>query len=226
VPQSGAGLVIGAIPRLFGDRAHVAYLGLGIGTLSCFARPGQTWSSYEIDPTDVSVAREQFGYLRNCRPETRIIVGDARLMLASATAGDLDVLVADAFSSDSVPLHLITREAFRVYGRALRKDGVLVMHITNRFLDLKPVIAAIADAEGWTVRYRDYRTPGLPPRGELYLASSWVVLTRSPERMAAIEAATAGADGASSWQELPRRDDVPVWSDDFASILPVLRWRK
>jgi SAM-dependent methyltransferase len=224
-PKSGAGLAITAVPRLYGPTARIGFVGLGAGTLTCFSTPHQRWTAYEIDPVVVEIARKRFSYIEKCRPDLRVVVGDARLTLGKATPADLDVLAVDAFSSDSIPLHLVTREAFRVCGRALQPDGMLLIHISNRFLDLEPVIAAIARAEGWTARARTYYPgPEAQPHGRMFVISTWLVLTRSPGRMATIEAATSDASGPA-WRPLEERRSMTPWSDEFASILPVLKLR-
>lgn len=220
-PLSGVGRAMAAAPALFGSQARIGYVGLGAGTLTCYARPGQNWIAYEIDPVIADIARNQFQYIAGCRPDLPVVVGDARLTLAKAPRAGLDILAVDAFSSDSIPLHMVTREALRVFGGALQPDGVLLIHITNQFLDLEPVIAAVAGVEGWTARALTYR-PGKQPRGQAFTQSTWVALSRNPERMATFTAAAGGPE----WQPLRSRADVPAWSDDFASILPVLRWRK
>ena len=218
-PKSGAGLVLAAVPRLFGPDAHVAFLGLGAGTLACFSQPGQTWSAYEIDPVVIDMARRNFTFLEKCQPKMPIILGDARLTLQDVKPGSLDLLMADAFSSDSVPLHLMTREAFRVYGRALQPDGVLLVNISNNFLDLAPLVAAIGAAEGWTVRIRYYNPGTKFPRGIYYAPSLWAVLTKTPERMAEVEALSP----PGSWSTPPADTGAVAWTDDFASILPVIK---
>ncbi|WP_419814068.1 spermidine synthase [Glacieibacterium sp.] len=218
-PGSGVGLALKAVPPMFGPNARIAFVGLGSGTLSCYAQPGQAWTAYEIDPVIVGIAKRRFSYVSRCRPDLRIVLGDARLTLAAAAPAGLDVLAVDAFSSDAIPLHMVTREAFRVYGRALQRDGVLLLHISNRYLELEPVVAAIAKAEGWTARVHDYTAPKNQPRGVQFTNSSWIVLTRSPQHMDAVVAATP----PGSWRPLLEQPGLTAWSDDFASILPVLK---
>ena len=219
-PGSGAGLVFRAAPVLFGPTARVAVVGLGTGTLACYAQPGQAWTIFEIDPAMVRIARDtgQFTYISGCKPDVHIVLGDARLSLAKTAAASLDLLAVDAFSSDAIPLHLMTREAFAVYGRALAADGVLLVHVSNRYLALEPVVAAIARSGGWSVARRNFvpsHTEG--DRGDT--RSTWIVLTRSPARLAQVEAAT----GPTNWLPLPTEEGVTPWSDDFASVLPVIK---
>lgn len=213
VRGSGVGRALDAVPQLYGPAARIGVVGLGTGTLSCYARPGQHWRFYEIDPTVVRLARDSgaFTFLRNCLPDADIRLGDARLTLSDQATASLDLLALDAFSSDAVPMHLMTREAFETYGRVLGKRGLLLVHISNRYLDLEPVVASTA--QGWMAARLSYQ-PQRDSRAET--ASDWIALTRDPEVLA-----TLFADG-SEWTPLPAHDSVP-WTDDYASILPVLR---
>jgi spermidine synthase len=131
--------------------------------------------------------------------------------------GGFDILVIDAFSSDAIPLHLMTREAFAIYRRALSPNGLLVAHISNRYIDLRPMIAGLAAATGMQARLRqDYA-----PMGPGASASVWVALSADPAVLTRLEASSA----PGIWQPLPPPPD-DVWSDDFASIMPHLRWDK
>ena len=217
-PGSGVASVMEAIPAFAGPRARIGFIGLGAGTLACFARPGQSWTAYEIDPTVIRIARDsgQFTFIRRCAPAMRIVQGDARLTLAAEPAGRFDLLVADAFSSDSIPLHLMTEEAFDIYGRVLAGDGVFVLNITNRYLDMEPVLAALAARRGWSARVRAYQ-PTSAAEAQQATFSKWVVITQEEARMNAVLAAAGG-----SWRALRGRADVEVWTDDFSSVLPVL----
>ena len=130
-------------------------VGLGAGTLACYRQPGQRWSFFEIDPQILSYSRDgSFTFLSDCAPDARMVVGDARLELAEERQDRFDLLAIDAFSSDSIPLHLMTEEAFATYGRALAPDGLLLVHISNRFIDLAPMVSALAEAQGWHGRLR------------------------------------------------------------------------
>ena len=216
-PGSGAGGVLTAAPRLFARPPRVGIIGLGAGTLACYARPGQAWTFFEIDPAVLRIARRQFTYLSGCAPQATD--GDRRRPAVAdrLPADSFDIFAVDAFSSDSIPLHLMTREAFALYGRMLPADGVLLVHVSNRFLQLEPVVAAIVRAEGWSGMRRDYvPAPAEAARGDA--PSTWLVLTRTPARLAAVRAAAGGA-----WVPLETEAGVPAWSDDFASILPVIK---
>jgi spermidine synthase len=218
-PGSGVGLAMQAAPRLFGDRARIDVVGLGAGTLACYARPGQSWTFYEIDPVVVGIAKDprRFTFLSRCLPGANIIVGDARLSLEHAAPAAADLLVVDAFSSDSIPMHLLTREAFTAYGRHLSDRGLLLVHISNRHLDLQPVLAAAAAAEGWQARVRDYK-PGLADAGRNYTRSIWVALSKDRRTLQQL------TGSGEEWRPLSARRAV-AWTDDYASLLPLIRWR-
>lgn len=173
---------------------------------------------FEIDPAVVDIARRDFTYLKACTPGLRMVVGDARLTLQREAPAGFDLLAVDAFSSDSIPLHMMTREALAVYGRALRSDGVLLIHITNRFLNLEPVVAALAADGGWQVQALTYRPTRWDGHYLFSAQSTWVALSRDPARLDALAAAGPG------WRPARTDSAVPVWTDDFASVLPVLRW--
>jgi hypothetical protein len=199
--------------------ARIGVVGLGTGTLACHAKPGQRWTAWEIDPLVVAIARQRFSYIARCKPDLKIVVGDARLTLADAPPAGLDLLAIDAFSSDAIPLHLMTAEAFALYGRALADDGVLMVHISNRFLNLEPVLAAIAGDGGWQTRVLQLPPPRDDRPGWVTAGSTWVALSRSPARLDALVA------GGGDWRALESRPGMSLWRDDFASVLPVLRWR-
>lgn len=213
-PTGGAGLALLAA----GPRDRVGVVGLGTATLACYRQPGQSWTFFEIDPVvaDISRKRHTFTFLDECTPDAPVVIGDARLELARVPAGGFDVLVVDAFSSDSIPLHLITREALGVYARALAPDGVLLMHISNRYLDLRPVVAALGADRGWSAWLRD--DSGNPAPG--INRSYWVALARDRARLARL----AAHDPAHPWTVLKPRPGAAVWTDDRSSILPYVRW--
>ncbi|HEX8256447.1 MAG TPA: fused MFS/spermidine synthase [Allosphingosinicella sp.] len=216
--KSGVGLALGAAERLFGQRARIGVVGLGTGTLACYARPGQRWRFFEIDPAMVRLARESgyFTFLNSCAPQAQMVIGDARLTLARQPAAGLDMLAIDAFSSDSVPMHLLTREAFQVYARALQPRGILLVHISNRYLDLEPVVAAAAAQGGWAASKLHY----FPDEDEgNATASVWIAMARSPE---ALDDMFLGIGVFAPWEELEPRPGFEGWSDDFASILPLI----
>ena len=220
-PKSGVGQVLARADEFFGDRARVGVVGLGTGTLSCYARPGQHWSFFEIDPKMVRLARESgyFTFLRNCAPEAEMVLGDARISLAEAPKDSLDILAIDAFSSDAVPMHLLTREALRVYGRALQPRGILLFHVSNRYIDLQPVVAAAAKVEGWHTALM-YYSPSDEEEADFATVSVWIVLSRDQPM---IDAITSESAEMTSWEDVALRPGFPGWTDDYATILPLLK---
>ena len=217
VRNSGVGRAMLALPVLYGPKARVGVVGLGAGTLACYAQPAQDWRFYEIDPAIVRIARDtgQFSFLSRCLPDPAIVIGDARLNLATQSADSLDLLALDAFSSDSVPMHLLTREAFASYDRVLAANGLLMVHISNRFLDLEPVLAAAARAGGWTSAKLLYGPAANAPEGET--VSAWVALSRDKSVIDTLKA------GGGEWRALTPRQGFTPWTDDYSTILPLLK---
>ena len=215
-PQSGAGIVFGNARDVLGPGARVGVLGLGAGTLACFAQGDQPWTIFEIDPAVLKLSRNgTFTYLPLCAPQAKVALGDARLELAKAPHGSFDLLAIDAFSSDSVPMHLFTHEAFGVYLDALSQHGVMMVHISNNFIDLEPALAAELKARGLAAALRDDN----PQRDTDYWATSWVAVSREPAQIARIKA----LDPDSPWR--PLGPPAPaVWRDDYASFLPYVTW--
>lgn len=213
----GAGLVLARADALTGEGGRIGVVGLGIGTLACYKSPGQSWEFFEIDPVVLQFSQDgSFSYMDECTPDAPTHIGDARLVLEGMEAGRFDVLAVDAFSSDAIPLHLMTEEAFAIYARALAEDGILLVHISNRFLDLAPMVQGVGAANGLSgMIRRDMR-----PTGPGTTASVWVALARDPATLAQLPVAE-GDDGG--WEALPPAPER-IWTDDFASILPFLRW--
>jgi SAM-dependent methyltransferase/lipoprotein signal peptidase len=223
--RSGVGHAMDSLPIFHGPNAAVGVVGLGTGTLSCYARPGQDWRFFEIDPAMVRIAGNPslFTFLSRCAPQAKVVLGDARLSLSRQPAGRLDLLAVDAFSSDAIPIHLLTREALQVYGRALKPDGLLLIHISNRYLDLEPVLAAAAKRDGWHAAAFDY-SPEPGEQGRNLSRSIWVAMTRDKDSLMTLR--IASAEDAHLWRPLLRRPGFAGWSDDYASILPLLEdWR-
>ncbi len=229
-PSSGVGHAMQQASTLYGPNASIGVVGLGTGTLSCYAKPGQSWQFFEIDPLiiDITRTRRIFSFLNRCTPGATIHLGDARLTMARIKPASLDILALDAFSSDAIPLHLMTKEAFAVYRRALKPGGMLLVHISNRYIDLNPVVAAQAKAGGY---YAALRTDSPPENavndGER--PSLWIALNRDKAKLDQLTGPLAKTESqyynADEWLAL----DAPkgaVWTDDYASVLPYLKiWK-
>ena len=196
-------------------------VGLGSGTLACYAQPGQHWRFYEIDPAIERIASTRFQFLPSCLPHAAITTGDARLSLAREPSASRDLLVLDAFSSDAVPMHLLTHEAFAEYARVVAPHGLLMVHISNRYLNLAPVVAAAAKAGGWKAALLVFR-PDSRQANEQAAGSDWIALSRDPALLADL------VRGNGGWRPLQPQPGFTAWGDDFASILPVLNalWGK
>jgi hypothetical protein len=191
----------------------VGVLGLGTGGLGCHARPGEAWTFYEIDPVVERLARDDrwFRFMAGCGNRPAVVLGDARVALANA-ADRYDLLFVDAFSSDSVPVHLLTREALALYFSRLKPGGGVVFHVSNRHLELAPVVARVA------------ANAGAPARHLLVSSTS-----PSPRQIGAELVAVAAPGGdldalaADGW-EVPQPGPV-LWTDERSDILGVIRWR-
>lgn len=217
VRESGVGRAMAAVPALYGPAARIGVVGLGAGTLACYAVRGQDWRFYEIDPAVERIARTRFRFLGDCLPAAQIVLGDARLRLAATPPVSLNLLALDAFSSDAIPMHLVTREAFATYARVLSPRGVLLVHISNRYLDLAPVVAAAAKGGGWQAARLTYRPGSLAtPRTT---GSDWIALSRAPDVLTTLRAGDRG------WKPLPYDPRFTPWTDDYSTILPLLKAR-
>jgi len=216
-PTSGVGLVVGNAQALFGTGARIGVVGLGTGTLACYSKPGEIWRFYEIDPKVLDYSRDRtFTYLSDCTPTAKVVIGDARLELAREPHGSFDVLAIDAFSSDAIPLHLLTDEAMGVYLDALNPRGLLLIHISNRFIDLAPPLAAAARKRGLKALVR-MDNPG--EDAPLLTGSVWVLLGRDADSLASVRRLS----GDSTWTPLGAAAKR-AWTDDHASILPYVKW--
>jgi len=201
---------------------RVAVVGLGTGTLACYGRSGEHWTFYEIDPAIVGIARNPrfFSFLRECPPSVNIVLGDARLTLRRARPGSYDVMVLDAFSSDAIPVHLLTREAIRGYFELLKPNGVIAVHISNRHVDLSPVLGAVSSDLGVVARVRRDGSKDISVKDMKAgrAESDWVIMARSTADLGAIAT-------DKRWVNLPHRADVPSWTDDFSNVFRVFHWR-
>ncbi|HEX9931412.1 MAG TPA: fused MFS/spermidine synthase [Allosphingosinicella sp.] len=218
--RSAVGLALSNAPALFGQGAHIGVIGLGTGTLACYARPDQRWTFFEIDPGIVEVARGNFTFLSACAPQARVVLGDARLTLARQPRGQIHVLAVDAFSSDAVPMHLLTREALGVYGNVLHPNGIVLFHISNRYLNLEPVIADLAASGRWASARLEF-SPTEEEELNNASVSNWIALSRNPQTISRL-VELSGKDGIH-WVVLEQRPGFTGWSDDHASILPLIR---
>jgi spermidine synthase len=213
--QSGVGLAIAQLPQ---TGRRLGLVGLGTGTLASYGRPGDYLRIYEINPAVQQLARTRFTFLERCPAKVDVIMGDARLSMERETAHggsqQFDLLALDAFSSDAIPIHLLTKESFAIYLKQLKPDGVLAVHVSNRYLDLRPVVENLAeyfglgcavvpddDEEQWWI----YRT-------------TWILVTRNQALLA--------SDKIKDKTEEPEKDARTrhlLWTDDYASLYDIVK---
>ena len=219
-PEGPHGDVMQALrERSRGGNLRLGVVGLGAGSLLCYAEPGDTLKVYEIDAAVVRLAREHFNALAGCASGAEVKVGDGRLMLAREAAGTLDALFLDAFSSGSIPVHLLTLEAFRDYLRVLSEGGVLALHVSSRHLDLEPLLGLAAGELGLAGVIRHYEAPPWSPEGSLPMTTHLALLARD----ASVLEDLALPEG---WEPLELRNPTwwrRAWSDDRSSLVPYLR---
>ena len=193
-----------------------AVIGLGAGSLACRAAPSDTVHYYEIDPAVIGIARDPylFSFLWACRPDVPIILGDARLTLAEAPDGAYDLIIVDAFSSDAIPIHLLTREAMVIYLKKLSPRGMVVMHVSNRHLELASVVAGIAAANGLITRVSD--SSDLDEAANPYkFVATVAAVARSEEDFGALAQ-------ARDWALKAPDPGQWVWTDDYCNIVGAL----
>jgi SAM-dependent methyltransferase len=203
-PGTGVGLLMQDMVRQ--GRLRLGVIGLGAGTMAAWGRPGDTVRFYEINRAMVDIARTQFSYLGDCGCRPEVIMGDARLSLEREAGEQYDVLVVDAFSGDSIPVHLLTREAFEVYFRHLRPDGILAVHVTNSYLDLSHPVAAVAHDLGREA----HLIVNEEDEASATFSSDWMLIgTQLSRRFAWIGAKETPV------APLPGRG---VWTDDYSNL--------
>jgi hypothetical protein len=209
--DGGIGRAIAAIRARKGAPLRVAAIGLGAGTLACQAQPNETWKFFEIDQTMVDTARnpKYFTYLSACMPDIKPVIGDARLTFAREPDATYDLIIVDAYSSDAIPIHLATKEAMAIYKAKLAPGGAVVMHVSNRHLELASVVVGIADANGmtsWVYNEDSGRD------AEYIFTTNVVVSARKPEDVGSLAS-------DSYWQSTPPTPGEWVWTDDYSNVL-------
>ena len=207
---------IGGAIRSVGDRpARVGVIGLGTGTIAAYGRPGDVYRFYDINSHVIRVAQQEFTYLADSKAKIEVELGDARLVLEREPPQNFDVLAVDAFSSDAIPVHLITQEALGVYLRHVKPDGIVAFHVSNRFLDLIPVVARLArENNAHAVLVKDD-----PDEEEDHRRSrtDWVLVSRDPaalEREAIVERDAVPAEDKPDWR---------TWTDDYSNLIQILK---
>ncbi|TAK49032.1 MAG: class I SAM-dependent methyltransferase [Xanthobacteraceae bacterium] len=215
--DGGIGRAIAAIRARAEAPLRVAVIGLGAGTLACQMKPGEHWRFFEIDRSIVELARDprKFSYLARCAPDLEPVMGDARLTFAREPAGAYDLIIVDAYSSDAIPVHLATEEAMAIYKARLAPHGAVLMHVSNRHLELASVVVGIADAND----LRSWVYDGGFSRDDEYIFTTEVVVS-------AREEADVGALATDeNWTLTEPEEDQRVWTDDYCNIIGAV-WRR
>lgn len=215
--DGGIGQAIAAVRERKGGPLRVAVIGLGAGTLTCASEPGENWKFFEIDQTMVDTARDPkyFTYIQNCAPDLKPVIGDARLTFAREPDGIYDLIIVDAYSSDAIPIHLATEEAMEIYKSKLAPQGSVLMHVSNRHLELSSVVVGIAeenDLKSWV--YSEDSN-----RDDEYIFSTTVVVS------AREEVDVGKLASSEQWALTEANDNQRVWTDDYSNVLGAV-WRR
>jgi spermidine synthase len=212
-PTSGIGRTITLLRDASpGQPQRVGLIGLGVGTLATYGRAGDHYRIYELNPAVLDLAKRRFSYLSDSPAEIVTPLGDARLVLEREAPQKLDVLAVDAFSSDSIPVHLITREAITAYRRHVHDGGAIVFHISNRYLELTGVVRQLADHIGWTAM----RVVDEPPKDTDGYHSDWIVVTRNPALIQSLREQANAREASADTRLKP-------WTDDYNNLFQVLK---
>jgi len=195
---------------------RIGVVGLGVGTLASYGRAGDYIRFYEINPEVTRIANEYFTYLKDCRASLEVIPGDARLSMEREVEHDqsqhFDLLAIDAFSGDAIPVHLLTQEAFQIYLKQINPDGIIAVHITNTYFDLRPVLWRIA--ERFKLHYRLLHTDG---DGAVTTYSDWMLLSPDNTFLDSLPPSTGNIRGDAL------KPDAALWTDDYSNLFWVLR---
>ena len=207
--KSGVGLALDHLCS--GQERRIGAVGLGIGTVATYGKSGDYFRFYEINPAVLKIANEDFSFLKNCQAHTEVVMGDARISMERESPQHFDALILDAFSGDSIPTHLLTKEAFDVYLRHLNANGVLAVHISNQHVNLEPVVRRLGAEVGFTCAA--ITSPDRPPH---WMPATWVLMSRDQQFLATagIRERTIGNVATS---------DCPLWTDQFNNIVQLLR---
>ncbi len=215
--ESGIGMALDAFTN---QVRHVGVIGLGTGSITSHGRPGDRFRLYEINSAVTALATSRFTYLKDSAANTEVVLGDARLSMEREAPQQFDVLALDAFSSDAIPVHLLTKEALALYGRHMKTNGIIAVHISNRYLDLEPVVLNLAKHHGYNVATIEFddeeRDESSEESAWWFYSSTWMLLSHDEELLQRPEI-----------QKIARKHkkhvrNIPLWTDDFASLFQVL----
>jgi spermidine synthase len=210
-PKTGVGLLLENFHR--DQPRRIGGVGLGVGTLAAYGGPADVFRYYEINPDVKLIAEAVFTYLSESKAKVEVKLGDGRLSLEREDPQNFDVLVLDAFNGDAIPVHLLTMEAFDIYERHMKLNGVIAVHVTNNFVDLHSVMWRLARARGLKMFVINTEAD----RPNLIVDAHWVLLTRSTAALEIPEIAGAGAFAGSEFR------DVTLWTDEHAPLFEILK---
>lgn len=206
----------GDIMKLISTRPNqqVAVVGLGTGSMAAWARPDRHVTFFDIDPQIYDIARNFFSYLRRCANDCNVVIGDGRISIEKTRDGQFDVLMLDAFNSDSIPAHLVSREAVRMYLHKLKPDGLILFHVSNRYMNVESLVSAVALDAGLKglVRYDDDEEP--PGKAK----SDYVVVAKDSEDFGEL-------NDDENWTEIEKPAGIQPWTDDYSNMMAIVRWR-
>jgi SAM-dependent methyltransferase len=207
---------VGDIMKLISTRPnqHVAVVGLGTGSMAGWTAPDRRITFFDIDPQVPDIANGYFTYLRRCGSQCNIVIGDGRLSIEKAPDGEFDVLMLDAFNSDSIPAHLVSREAVQIYLKKLKPDGLILFHVSNRYMRVQALASAVILDSGLQgrARYDDDEEP----RGKA--ASDYVAAARHSEDFGSLQ-------DDMNWSPIENPSHIQPWTDDYSNMLSIVRWR-
>lgn len=194
---------------------RVGAVGLGVGSIAAYGQPGEKWTFFELDAAVERTARGWFTYLADCRAQVDVRIGDGRLLLDATLDGEFGLILLDAFNSDAIPVHLLTREAVAIYLKKLAPGGVIAVHVSSRYVDLPPVVGDLAADAGLVARWLEERDLPAEALDALQRESTWVVMARQKADLAGLP-----------WADLPPRRPPVVWTDERSSLLGALKFAR
>jgi SAM-dependent methyltransferase len=204
---------VGDVMKLIGFRPdqRVGVVGLGTGSMAGWANPYRRVTFFDIDPQMRDIASGYFSFLRRCADDCNVVIGDGRLSIEKTPDAEFDVLMLDAFNSDSIPSHLVSREAVQIYLRKLKPDGLLLFHVSNRYMDVESLVAAVALDAGLHAIVRYDNDAGLPGKS----GSDYVLAARNPEHFGKL---------SEAWDTVAQPASIQPWTDDYSNMMAIIRW--
>jgi len=192
---------------------HIGVVGLGSGTIASYTQENRHITFFEIDPQVEVVARRFFTFLPRCADRCDVVLGDGRLSILEAPDQEFDLLILDAFNSDAIPAHLLSREALEIYGKKLKPDGLILFHVSNRYLRVRELVASLAFDAKLPALYRSDDDMNEPGKSR----SSYVAVALRPS-------ALGGLAATHRWFEMPYFANVETWTDDYSNLWAILKW--